>query len=151
MRVALMALPALLLAAPASLAHENHVHSTHPLVDARMGGMTMMVATLAQVSRAAEGEGSVARAAFPASGLAAFARAIPALFTPETAAVEGSRALPAVWEDSAGFTAQASEFTAATAALEAAARADDRAAFTAALARTKNACQACHTTYRAEP
>jgi cytochrome c556 len=151
MRAALLALPALLLAAPVALAHEGHVHTTNPLVDARMGGMTMMVATMAQVSRAAEGEGSIARAAFPASGLASFARAIPALFAPETATVEGSRALPAVWQDSAGFSAQAAEFAAATAALEAAARADDRDAFTAALARTKNACQACHTTYRAEP
>lgn len=150
MRATLLALPALLLAAPVALAHENHVHSTHPLVDARMGGMTMMVASMAQVSRAAEADGSIARAAFPASGLAAFARAIPALFAPDTAKVEGTRALPAVWEDSAGFSAQASEFAAATAALEAAARADDRAAFTAALARTKNACQACHTPYRAE-
>ena len=151
MRTALLALPALLLAAPATLAHENHGHASHPLVDARMGGMTMMVSTMGQVSRTAEGEGSVARAAFPASGLALFARSLPALFAPETAEAAETRALPAIWADSAGFAAQVAEFAAATAALEAAARADDREAFTAALARTKNACQACHTSYRAEP
>lgn len=132
-------------------AHEDHKEPEHPLVEARMGGMTMLVPTLAAVSRVAEGEGSVARAAFPASGMASFARSLPALFAPDTAAVAGSAAMPAVWSDAEGFAAQIAEFQAATAALQAAAQADDRDALNAALARTKAACQSCHDTYRAEP
>lgn len=130
-------------------AHDNHQHGDNPLVEARKGGMTMLVPTMAAVSRAAEGE-AVARAAFPASGMASFARSLPALFAPETASVAGSAALPAVWSDAEGFAAQVAEFQVATAELQAAAQADDRDALNAALARTKAACQSCHDTYRAE-
>ena len=133
-----------------AVAHEDHIETTDPMVEARKGGMTMMVPTLSAVGRAAEGEGSIARAAFPASGLASFARSLPALFGPDTDATKGTAALPAIWEDEAGFAAQVAEFQSATAALEAAARADDRESFAAALDRTKNACQACHDKYRAD-
>lgn len=133
-------------------AHENHRHSTNPLVDARQGGMTMLVANMTALGRAAEAEGveAVGKAAFPASGVASFARSLPALFGPDTKDVAGTGALPAVWEDPTGFAAQVAEFQAATAAVEAAARANDKAAFTESLARTKAACQSCHTAFRAE-
>lgn len=131
-------------------AHDDHQHGDNPLVEARKGGMTMLVPTMAAISRVAEGEGSVARAAFPASGIASFARSLPALFAPETASDTGSAALTTVWSDAEGFAAQIAEFQAATAALQAAAQADDRDALNAALARTKAACQSCHDTYRAE-
>ncbi len=147
---ALLAAASLLAGGTLAFAHEDHEASGHPLVDARQGGMTMMVATLSMASKAGDSEDTVKRAAFPASGLASFARGLPALFDPKTANVENTRALPAVWEDSDAFAAQIDEFAAATAELQAAAQADDREAFTAALARTKMACQACHATYRAE-
>ena len=147
---ALGALPLAIGAASLAVAHEDHVHSTNPLVDARQGGMTMMVANLGLLGKATEGEGTIKRAAFPASGMASFARAIPTLFGPDTAEVEGTKAKPAIWEDSAGFREQTDGFIAATAALEAAARADDRAAFTVALDKTKAACKACHDVYRVE-
>jgi cytochrome c556 len=133
-------------------AHENHQHSTNPLVDARQGGMTMLVANMGALSRAetAPEPDAITRAAFPASGIAAFARSLPALFAAETQGVTGTRSLPAVWEDSEGFAAQVAEFQAATAAVEAAARANDKAAFSESLARTKAACQSCHTAFRAE-
>ena len=136
----------------AAQAHENHQHSTNPLVDARQGGMTMLVANMAALGRAesASEADAITRAAFPASGISAFARSLPALFAAETKDVPGTRSLPAVWNDSAGFAAQVAEFQAATAAVEAAARANDRAAFSEALARTKAACQSCHTGFRAE-
>lgn len=136
----------------AAQAHENHQHSTNPLVDARQGGMTMLVANLAALSRAAEAgdEAAIGKAAFPASGIASFARSLPALFGPETKDVPGTRALPAVWSDTEGFAAQVAEFQAATAAVQAAAKAGDKPAFTESLARTKAACQSCHTAYRAE-
>ncbi len=133
-------------------AHENHQHSTNPLVDARQGGMTMLVANMAALSRAdgATEADAIARAAFPASGVAAFARSLPALFGSDTKDLPGTRSLPAVWNDAEGFAVQVAEFQAASAAVEAAARAGDKAAFSAALARTKAACQSCHTGFRAE-
>ena len=104
----------------------------------------MMVANLSLLGKATEGEGTITRAAFPASGLAKFARSMPALFD-----AEGGKAKPAVWEDSEGFAAQTDAFIATTAELQAAAAADDREAFTAALDKTKAACKACHDVYRA--
>lgn len=138
--------------AVAAQAHENHQHSTNPLVDARQGGMTMLVANMGALGRAeaAPEADAIKRAAFPASGIASFARSLPALFGEETRDVAGTRALPAVWNDAEGFAAQIAEFQAATAAVEAAAKADDKAAFSESLARTKAACQSCHTAYRAE-
>ncbi|UIP06212.1 cytochrome c [Erythrobacter sp. SDW2] len=136
----------------AAQAHEDHQHSTNPLVDARQGGMTMLVANMGALSRAesAPEADAITRAAFPASGIAAFARSLPALFAAETKDVPGTRSLPAVWEDSEGFGSQIAEFQAATAGLEAAARTNDKAAFSESLARTKAACQSCHTAFRAE-
>ncbi len=136
----------------AAQAHENHKHSTNPLVDARQGGMTMLVANMAALTRASQAEeaDAVAKAAFPASGVASFARSLPALFGPETKDVAGTRALSAIWDDAPGFAAQVAEFQAATAAVQAAAKAGDKAAFTESLARAKAACQSCHTAFRAE-
>lgn len=150
-RVALIiALPLAIGTTSVAVAHEDHVHSTNPLVDARQGGMTMMVANLSLLGKATEAEGTIKRSAFPASGLASFARAMPTLFGSDTAKVEGTKAKPAIWEDAAGFKKQTDAFMAATAELQAAAGADDRAAFTAALDKTKAACKACHDVYRAE-
>lgn len=136
----------------AAQAHENHKHSTDPLVDARQGGMTMLVANMAALSRAetAPEADAITRTAFPASGIAAFARSLPALFAAETKDVADTRSLPAIWDDGEGFAAQVAEFQAATASVEAAAGANDKAAFSEALARTKAACQSCHDSYRAE-
>jgi cytochrome c556 len=151
-KIVLPAAVAALALAVAAQAHENHQHSTNPLVDARQGGMTMLVANMAALNRAesAAEPDAITRAAFPASGIAAFARSLPALFAADTKDVAGTRSLPAVWADSAGFAAQVAEFQAATAAVEAAAKVNDKSAFSESLARTKAACQSCHTAYRAE-
>jgi len=131
---------------------DGHIsQSTRELVEARQGGMTMSVFTLSALSNAAKGDKPLDGATFPASGLNLFAQSLPTLFGPETAAIEGTRALPAIWEEDSDFAARIGEYELASGELVAAAQANDRAAFTAALARTKNACKACHDSYRLEP
>ena len=122
------------------------------LVEARKGGMAMMVANLTALSHAAEAENGEAlgRSGLAATGMASFARSLPALFAPETQAVAETRALPGVWQDGEDFAAKVREFQAATASVEAATKAGDRTGFAEALARTKAACQSCHKTYRSE-
>lgn len=111
----------------------------------------MMVVTLATMGRAAGDETTpVSRSGFAIGGLQRFAQALPALYRPDTAAVSGTRALPAVWSDGEGFEARAAQFRTAVDVLGAAAAADDRAAFAQALENTKAACKACHDSYRAE-
>lgn len=137
--------------APQSRASEPASVSPGDLVAARQGGMAMSVFTLARLSAAAAADAPLTQAALPTKGLAQFAQALPALFAPETMSVDGTGALPAVWQDEEAFAARIADYQAATTALADAARADNHEAFNTALASTKAACQACHDAFRAKP
>lgn len=121
------------------------------LVAARQAGMRMMVMTLSSVGRTAEAPDTpLARAGFAIGGLEKFADAMPALFSEHTSSVDGTKSLPQVWTDKAGFDGRIAQFRNATGALGKAAAANDRSGFAEALASTKAACEACHDQYRAE-
>lgn len=120
------------------------------IVAARQSAMVMSVgATSAMRSAAANGT-PVKNLAFVANGLAKWGTALPAMFAPSTAKVP-SRAKPEVWTDQAGFAAKAKDFADATAALAAAAKADDKDGFAAALASTNASCKGCHDAFQAPP
>lgn len=124
--------------------------SPEEIVAARQAAMVMSVgATSAMRSAAANGT-PVKNLAFVASGVAKWGAALPAMFAPSTAKVP-SRAKAEIWIDQAGFAAKAKEFADATAALAAAAKADDKDAFTAALASTNASCKGCHDSFQAPP
>jgi cytochrome c556 len=120
------------------------------LVLARQAGMTMAASTLNLLRGASTNGTPLKNLAFPAGGLAKWAAAAPALFADSTRSVP-SRALPAVWSDKAGFAAKAKDFADSTRALAAAARAEDKTAFDAALASTAASCKGCHDSYQAPP
>jgi cytochrome c556 len=120
------------------------------LVTARQAGMDMAAATLILLKNASANGAPLKTLAFPASGLAKFAGVAPALFSDNTKGV-ASRAKPNVWTDRAGFEAKAADFANATKALAAAAAAEDKAAFDAALASTGMSCKGCHDTYQVPP
>jgi cytochrome c556 len=63
--------------------------------------------------------------------------------------VEGSRALPAIWENPEEHQAQIAAFQEATAALQAAAG-TDQASLQAALQGVGQVCGSCHEAFRAE-
>ncbi len=124
--------------------------SAEEIVAARQSAMVMSVgATSAMRSAAANGT-PVKNLAFIADGVAKWGAALPAMFAPSTAKAS-SRAKPEVWTDAAGFAVKAKAFADATAALATAAKADDKDAFTAALASTNAACKGCHEAYQAPP
>lgn len=124
--------------------------SAEDIVATRQAAMVMSVgATSAMRSAAANGT-PVKNLAFVANGVAKWGAALPAMFAPSTAKV-ASRAKPEIWTDQAGFAAKAKDFADATAALAAAAKADDKDAFTAALASTNASCKGCHDTFQAPP
>lgn len=124
--------------------------SPQELVTARQAGMDMAAATLILLKNASNNGAPLKTLAFPASGLAKFASVAPALFSENTKGLP-SRAKPNVWSDRAGFEAKAADFTKATKALAAAAAAEDKAAFDAALASTGMSCKGCHDTYQVPP
>ncbi len=124
--------------------------SAEDIVAARQSAMVMSVgATSAMRSAAASGT-PVKNLAFIANGVAKWGATLPAMFAPSTAKVT-SRAKPEIWTDPAGFAAKAKDFADASAALAAAAKADDKEAFTAALASTGASCKGCHDSFQAPP
>lgn len=124
--------------------------SAEDIVAARQSAMIMSVgATSAMRSAAASGT-PVKNLAFLANGVAKWGVALPAMFAPSSAKA-ASRAKPEIWTDQAGFAAKAKDFADATAALAAAAKADDKDAFTAALASTGASCKGCHDSFQAPP
>lgn len=124
--------------------------SPQELTTARQAGMDMAASSLILLKNASKNGAPLKTLAFPASGLAKFASVLPALFSDNTKGVP-SRAKPAVWTDRAGFEAKAADLATATKALAAAAEAEDKAAFDAALASTGTACKGCHDTYQVPP
>ena len=68
---------------------------------------------------------------------------------PEGSHGEGSRALPDIWEDAAGFGEALSAFQAAAGGLAEAARGGDMAAVDEAAAGLGRTCGGCHRPYRA--
>jgi cytochrome c556 len=118
------------------------------LVLARQAGMAMSASTLNLLRGASTNGTPLKNLAFPAGGLAKWAAAAPALFADSTRTAT-SRALPAVWTNKADFAAKAKAFADSTKALANAAKAEDKAAFDAALASTAASCKGCHDTYQA--
>ena len=124
--------------------------SPQDIITTRQAGMDMSVATLTLLKNANANGAPLKTLAFPAGGLAKWAGVLPTLFSDNTKGLP-SRARPAVWTDRAGFQAKAGDFTIAAKALAAAAAADDKPAFDAALASVGASCKGCHDSYQLPP
>ena len=120
------------------------------LVAARQAGMDLSAATLTLLKNASTNGVPLKNLTFPSSGLAKWAVVLPTMFSANTKSVV-SRAKQTIWTDRAGFNAKAQTFIDATKALSAAAAADDKPAFDAALASTGAACKGCHESYQVQP
>ena len=99
-----------------------------------------------QAGREAKSQG------YPAAALAKWAKALPRMFPPGTGRGEtsaSSQALPAIWRDRPGFDQAAANYAAATARLAALAAANDTAGFTTQLEDVNQACNSCHSRYKA--
>lgn len=124
--------------------------SPQDIVTTRQAGMDMAVATLTLLKNASANGAPLKSLAFPANGIAKFAGVLPSLFPDSTKGLP-SRARPTVWTDRAGFQAKAGDLASATKALAAAAAAEDKPAFDAALASVGASCKGCHDSYQLPP
>lgn len=120
------------------------------IVSARQASMVLSVGALSALRSASANGTAVKNLAFVAGGLAQWGTALPGMFAESTRSTT-SRAKPEIWTDKAGFAEKAKAFADATAALSVAAKADDKEAFTAALASTNAACKGCHESFQAPP
>jgi cytochrome c556 len=119
------------------------------IVAARQAAFNLTAATFGNLRGAVESGAEVKPLTFAVRGIAKWAHALPAMFPPGTDLPE-SRALPAVWQDRAGFEAKAAAFQAETARLLTAAGTGDKAAFAVAYKAVGGTCASCHSSYRAE-
>ena len=124
--------------------------SAAELIAARQAGMDMSAATVTLLKNASANGVPLKNLVFPAGGLAKWAVVLPTLFSDNTKDLT-SRTKPDVWTDRAGFNAKAAAYIDATKALAAAAAADNKPAFEAALASTGAACKGCHEGYQVQP
>jgi cytochrome c556 len=115
----------------------------------RKAGMDLLSSTIGGVNLAVKAGVEVKSFAGAGSAAAAWAKQIPGLFPPGTDKGD-TKALPEVWSDSAGFAKAAANLGTAADKLTAAAKADDKDAFAAALKDVGGSCGACHKTYRAK-
>jgi cytochrome c556 len=122
--------------------------SPETYVAARQASFGLSAATFGGLKAALDAGQTPKSQAFQAKALARWAKTLPTLF-PEGSTTAASKALPAVWSDRAGFDKAAAGYVEATAKLQAAAEADDKAAFEAVWAQTREACGTCHKSYRA--
>jgi cytochrome c556 len=115
----------------------------------RKAGMDLQSSTIGAVNLAAKAGVEVKSFAGAGSATAAWAKQIPTLFPPGSDKGD-TKALPEIWSDNAGFMKAAAELGTAADKLTAAAKANDKDAFAAALKDVGGACGACHKTYRAK-
>jgi cytochrome c556 len=120
------------------------------VIAVRQAGMELQSAAIGAVNLAVKAGVDVKSFAGAGSATAGWAKRIPGLFPPGTDKGEDTKALPEIWSDSAGFAKAAAALGTAADKLTAAAKADDKEAFGAALKDVGGACGACHKTYRAK-
>jgi cytochrome c556 len=119
------------------------------VIAVRKAGLDLQASTLGAVNLAFKAGAEAKSFAGAGSAISAWAKQIPSLFPPGSD--KGTtKALPEIWTDNAGFVKDAADLGTAADKLTAAAKADDKVAFEAALKDVTAACGACHKAYRAK-
>jgi len=121
--------------------------SAADIVQARRVTYYLTTQAVGQIKAGIEEGGDLRRTRFAAQLLVRWAQTLPSMF-PEGTDIEGSRALPTVWSDRAGFEAAATAYQDAAQAVMDTAETGDREATNEAFFAMAATCQACHTAYR---
>jgi cytochrome c556 len=120
-------------------------------IAARQASLDMSSITFRSIREAIKAGDEPKSVGYPVAALAKWAKALPRMFPPGTGKGETSafsQALPAIWQDRAGFDRAAANYAAATARLAALAQANDTAGFARQLDEVNLACSSCHARYK---
>lgn len=128
-----------------AMAHAGMEHA--PVVGARRAAFRLSLASFVALNAAIKRGDDPKTLVLPASAIASWGKAIPAMFPPGSVTPE-SEALPNIWSDRAGFEAAAADMSAAAAKLADLAKAGDTAALPPQWDALKASCAACHDKYR---
>jgi cytochrome c556 len=131
--------------AAASLAHAAGLDT----IETRQAGQDLMAGDFAGIRAVVAAKGDVKTLENPSKALARWIRQFPTQFPPGTEEGHGTKALPAIWSDGAGFQKAADELAVAADKLAELAKAGDADAMAPQVKVVGDACSACHRTYRA--
>ncbi len=132
---------------PAAAAAAAMMPDHGPVVAARQAAFKLSLAAFLSIKAGIARGDDVKTMILPASAIAGWGKAIPAMFPPGSMTPE-SEALPVIWTDRAGFEAAATAMSDAAGKLATLAKAGDTDGFTAQYAELGKSCGACHTKYR---
>ncbi|MGA3397991.1 MAG: cytochrome c [Acetobacteraceae bacterium] len=118
-------------------------------IETRQAGQDLMLADFAGIRAVVAAKGDVKTLEKPADALARWIKQFPSQFPPGSDTGHDTKALPAVWSDSAGFQKAADNFVDAADKLAQLARAGDADGVASQVKVVGDACGACHKTYRA--
>ena len=124
----------------------DHAATDHmAVVQARQAAFKLSLASFLAIKVGITRGDDVKTMILPASAIAGWGKAIPAMFPPGSA---GGDAMPNIWTDRAGFEAAAAKMSTAAAKLADLAKAGDAPGAAAQWDVLKGACGECHTKYR---
>jgi len=123
-----------------------HAQAFNPL-ETRQAGQDLLAGNYAGIKAVVAAKGDVKTLENPAKAMARWMKQFTLLFPPGSDQ-GATKALPAVWSDSAGFKKAADEFVAAATKLQELAKAGDADAVATQVKAVGDACGNCHKTYR---
>jgi cytochrome c556 len=118
-------------------------------IETRQAGQDLLAGTFAGVRAVVAAKGDVKTLEVPAKSMARWITQFPTQFPKGTEQGHNTKALPAIWSDSAGFQKAAVNLANASTKLAELAKAGDADAVAAQVKVVGDACGACHKDYRA--
>jgi cytochrome c556 len=118
-------------------------------IETRQAGQDLLAGTYAGIKVVVADKGDVKTLENPAKAMARWIRQFPTQFPKGSEEGHNTKALPAVWSDSAGFLKAANDLADAATKLAELAKAGDTDGVAAQVKVVGDACAACHRTYRA--
>jgi cytochrome c556 len=131
-----------------ALAGAAHAAGPDP-IETRQAGQDLMLGNFAGIRAVVAAKGDVKTLEKPAMALARWMKQFPSQFPPGSDTGHDTKALPAVWSDSAGFQKAADNFVEAADKLALLAKDGDADGVASQAKVVGDACGACHKTYRA--
>jgi cytochrome c556 len=118
-------------------------------IETRQAGQDLMLGNFSGIRAVVAAKGDVKTLEKPAAALARWMKQFPSQFPPGSDTGHDTKALPAVWSDSAGFQKAADNFVEAADKLAQLAKDGDGDGVASQVKVVGDACGACHKTYRA--
>jgi cytochrome c556 len=118
-------------------------------IETRQAGQDLMLADFGGIRAVVAAKGDVKTLEKPADAMARWMKQFPTQFPPGSNTGHDTKALPAVWSDSAGFQKAADNFVEAADKLAQLAKAGDAEGVASQVKVVGDACGTCHKTYRA--